>query len=147
MGLLTVAKCYGLIWSANPCRLVHAHWDKALPRTLVRGRRASLPVEDYYFFPFARSRAPWQGLLRVLFFRVTLLYYRVGLISLIHSFNAAKLFHSNFKLFVPKTGCSSKEAKKGIRLRLNWFRPCSNGWNESRLFAFVRSIPTCLYPM
>ena len=36
MGLLTVAKCYGFLWSANPCRLVYAHWDRKLPRELVR---------------------------------------------------------------------------------------------------------------
>ncbi len=35
MGLLTVVKCYGVLWSANPCRLVYAHWDRKLPRELV----------------------------------------------------------------------------------------------------------------
>ncbi|CAM9148160.1 unnamed protein product [Laminaria digitata] len=42
MGLLTVAKCYGLLWSANPCRLVHAHWDKTLPRTVGEGKYSSV---------------------------------------------------------------------------------------------------------
>lgn len=35
MDLLTVVKCYGFLWAANPCRLVYAHWDRKLPRELV----------------------------------------------------------------------------------------------------------------
>ena len=54
MGLLTVAKCYGFLWSANPCRLVYAHWDRKLPRELVRR-----------FFLISSSpsslRRPWKG--------------------------------------------------------------------------------------
>eukprot|EP00903_Cladosiphon_okamuranus_P014474 g13426.t1 len=42
MGLLTVVKCYGLLWSANPCRLVYAHWDRNLPRELGKGRCSSV---------------------------------------------------------------------------------------------------------
>ncbi|CAM9491168.1 unnamed protein product [Ectocarpus sp. 4 AP-2014] len=42
MGLLTVVKCYGVLWSANPCRLVYAHWDRELPRSLGKGRFSSL---------------------------------------------------------------------------------------------------------
>ena len=34
--LLTVVKCFGLVWSANPCKLVFAYWDEKLPREMVK---------------------------------------------------------------------------------------------------------------
>lgn len=36
MTLLTVAKCYGVLWAANPCRLVFADWDRKLPPSMVK---------------------------------------------------------------------------------------------------------------
>ena len=37
-------------------------------------------------------------------------------------------------------------AKQSFRVCLELFRSCWNGWNGTRLFAFVRPIPTCLSP-
>ncbi|CAN0132371.1 unnamed protein product [Pylaiella littoralis] len=42
MSLLTVVKCYGLLWSANPCRLVYAHWDRQLPGEVGKGKYSSV---------------------------------------------------------------------------------------------------------
>ena len=33
-----------------------------------------------------------------------------------------------------------------VRVCLNFIRPCWNGWNGTRLFVVVRSIPSCLCP-
>ena len=69
MGLLTVAKCYGFLWSANPCRLVYAHWDRKLPRELVRR-----------FFLISSSpsslRRPWKASCRDIMPGVVCLYAR-----------------------------------------------------------------------
>ncbi|CAM9468218.1 unnamed protein product, partial [Ascophyllum nodosum] len=40
--LLTVVKCFGLVWSANPCKLVFAYWDEKLPREMGRGKCSSV---------------------------------------------------------------------------------------------------------
>ncbi|CAM9641553.1 unnamed protein product [Scytosiphon promiscuus] len=48
MGLLTVVKCYGFLWSANPCRLVFAHWDRRLPCELGKGKCSSVGFSTVY---------------------------------------------------------------------------------------------------
>lgn len=57
MGLLTMVKCYGFLWAANPCRLVYAHWDRKLPREVVRTVLFVL-LDHFFVFP---PLGLWEG--------------------------------------------------------------------------------------
>ncbi|CAM9803357.1 unnamed protein product, partial [Discosporangium mesarthrocarpum] len=41
MVLMTIVKCFGLLWSANPCRLVYARWDAPLSTEVQGGGKYS----------------------------------------------------------------------------------------------------------
>lgn len=60
MALLTVAKCYGIVWSANPCRLVHAHWDRNLPRHMVRKKSKSEYLAELRRLEGGRGEGRWR---------------------------------------------------------------------------------------